>query len=209
MTRDEFLKLTGDVVFHVTRVTNLPCIARRGLMRPAQVARGVGLNPADLALRADPETIVTEDGPVTLNHQRPLLAGQNHDFLTGGTLRDWAMQLDERIFFWPRRMPQAFLDSLSTQADIVLLRLDTGLLFDACRDDIDLCPINSGAALRRPATRGLWIYAPATGTVDRFRGNRIRRALRKTPDSVKEVSLRCDLPLETLNTLLLDPKVLT
>ncbi|KQI69134.1 hypothetical protein AN189_06025 [Loktanella sp. 3ANDIMAR09] len=209
MDRDAFIKLAGPVLFHATLTSNLPGIAAAGLMRPAAVARAVGLNPVDLALRRDPETIVLGHGPVTLNHQRPLLAGRDKDFLTGGTLRDWALQLDERIFFWPRKAPAAFVGSLSQMGDLTLLRIDSGRIFDACADHLFLAPINTGAARRKPAARGLWIYSPVTGTVDRFRGNRVRRGLRKSSDSVSEVSLTCDLPRDDLLAMLVDPDVLS
>ncbi|MBS1301246.1 hypothetical protein [Loktanella sp. SALINAS62] len=208
MDRDQFITLAGPTLFHATLVTNLPSIAARGLIRPAEAARRVGLKPADLALRRTPETIVSPEGPVTLNHQCPLCAGEGKDFLTGGTLRDWAMQLDERIFFWPHRARHAFVESLSDLGDLILLQIDSGRMFDAAKDHLFLAPINTGAAVRRPSVRGLWIYSPATGSVDRFRNNRIRRNLCKSPDTAAEVSLTCDVPLDMLTDLLVDPSVL-
>lgn len=196
MTRDDFIRLVGKSVFHVTLESNMTGIGARGLLRPAEAARQAGFAPADVALRKDPETIVAHAGPMTLNHQRPLLAGEGTagDFLSSGSLRDWAMQLDERVFFWPRRMRQSYIDSFGEDAALVVLEIDAGGLFDIYADNLDLAPINSGAALRKPARRGPWIYVPATATVEAFRTNRIKRDLVKSRDSVAELSLRCDIP---------------
>lgn len=205
MTRDDFIKLVGPSLFHVTLESNLAGIMARGLLRPAEAARQAGFGPADVALRRDPETIVADAGPMTLNHQRPLLTGEGQAkaFLSSGSLKDWAMQLDERVFFWPRQMRQSYMDSLGDRMPLAVLEIDAGGLFDIHADHLDLSPINSGAALRKPAKRGPWIYVPATATVDKFRTNRIKRDLVKSRDSVAEVSLRCDISGPQLSVLLI------
>ncbi len=205
MTQDEFIRLVGSSLFHVTLQTNLPGIEARGLLRPAEAARQAGFAPADVALRNDPETIVAHAGPMTLNHQRPLLAGadQAADFLSSGSLRDWALQLDERIFFWPRKMRQSYMDSLGDRVPLAVLEIDAAGLFDLHSGHLDMAPINSGAALRRPAKRGPWIYVPATATVEAFRANRFKRKLVKSRDAVAEVSLRCDITGSQISKLLI------
>lgn len=204
MTRDDFIRLVGPSLFHVTLLSNLAGITGRGLLRPAEAARQAGFAPADVALRKDSETIVAHAGPMTLNHQQPLLAGKDQakDFLSSGSLKDWAMQLDERIFFWPREMRQTYMDSLGDRVSLHVLEIDAGGLFDIYADHLDLAPINSGAALRRPARRGPWLYVPVTATVAAFRTNRIKRGLVKSRDSVAEVSLRCDISGPQLSVLL-------
>ena len=204
MTRDDFIRLVGPSLFHVTLASNLSGITARGLLRPAEGARQAGFPPETVALRREPETIVAAEGPMTLNHQRPLLAGRDQagDFLSSGTLKAWAMQLDERVFFWPRQMRKAYMDSLGDRAPLAVLELDAGGLFDIYADHLDLAPINSGAALRRPARRGPWIYVPAHATVEAFRTNRMTRGLVKSRDTVAEVSLRCDISGPQLSVLL-------
>ena len=205
MTRDDFIRLVGPSLFHVTLESNLAGIMARGLLRPAEGARQAGFAPADVALRREPETIVAAEGPMTLNHQRPLLAGEAaaRDFLSSGSLKDWAMQLDERVFFWPRRMRQRYMDSLGDGRPLAVKEVDAGRLFDIYADHLDLSPINSGAALRHPAKRGPWLYVPATATVEAFRTNRMKRDLVRSRDSVAEVSLRCDIPGPQLSDLLI------
>ena len=205
MTRDDFLELVGPSLFHVTVESNLAGIDARGLLRPAEGARQAGFAPGDVALRQEPETIVAHEGPMTLNHQRPLLAGRGKekDFLSSGSLKDWAMQLDERVFFWPRAMRKSYIESLGDRVPLAVLEIDAGGLFDIYADHIDLSPINSGAALRRPARRGPWIYVPATATVAAFRTNRMKRDLVKSRDTVMEVSLRCDISGPQLAVLLI------
>lgn len=201
--RDDFIRLVGPRVYHVTPQTNLQGIAQRGLIRPAEAARQAGFAPADVALRNDPETIMSDAGPMTLNHQKQLLAGHKKagDFLTSGTLKDWALQLDERIFFWPRQMRRSYIQTLQARVPVVVLELDTGGLFDIYADHLDLAPFNSGAAERTPATRGKWLYVPATATTEAFHTNRMKRDLVKTRDRVAEVSLRVDISGPQLSVL--------
>ena len=77
-----------------------------------------------------------------------------------------------------------------------MLWLDAGALFDACADRLDLCPINSGNFTQggARARRGDWIYVPASADIDTFRHNRLRRGLVRSPDAVREVSVRGALP---------------
>lgn len=196
MTRDEFIRLVGPSMFNVTLTSNLSGIDARDLLRPAEAARQAGFATADVALRETAETIMARHGPMTLSHEQPLLAdaSQAGDFLSSGSLHDWALQLEERVFFWSRQMRASYAKALGDMADLKVLALDAGALFDGYADHLDLAPINSGAALRRPARRGPWLYVPATDSVNRFRTNRVTRELVKTPDRVAEVSLRCDIP---------------
>ena len=106
--------------------------------------------------------------------------------------------MNRRIFLWPRRKGVDFLKSLFDRGTPMSLWLDAGQVFDRMADHLDLAPINTGDATRRPVKRGDWIYVPVSRAVEDFRLNRVRRGLATAPDTVQEVSIRADVPPELL-----------
>ena len=201
MSRDAFLALAGPRLVHVTPARNAPGLAAMGLCRPATLARLAGRDPAGIALRRETVTLITPAGVAELNHQRPLLAGHRQAFLDGTDLAGWAAALDRRVFFWPGRARAAFDASLSARSPSLHLHLDAGALYDLFADRLDLSPINSGNATRRAAPRGDWLYVPAT-EAERFRDNRRTRGLKRSPDSLVELSLRDDIAPDVLSSVL-------
>ncbi|MEO1642037.1 MAG: hypothetical protein AAFR74_01790 [Pseudomonadota bacterium] len=204
MDADEFARRVGDRLVHVTLAENVESIERYGLMRPRRLAKTCGVDPESILLRSDAFFLSTGDLKARLNHQRPLRAGraQESAFLDGYTLESWAAQLDERLFFWAQRRGDAFAASLKDRGKQTVLELDSRRFFDAFVEYIDLSPINSGSAMRRASFRGDWIYVPVTAGWEAFATNRIARGLAKTRDSVVEVSLRGDIPAQTLSHLI-------
>ncbi|MEM6941058.1 MAG: hypothetical protein AAF943_07095 [Pseudomonadota bacterium] len=200
MTPEAFSSLVGGALFHITATGNAEGIARHGLRPAAVSARAVGVNPAAIALRADRRVITGSSGQTVLNHQRPLRMGARAHFLDGHTLVSWARQLDERVFFWPAGRGKNFAASMPK--DVVTYRLDAGRFYAVLCDQIDLSPINSGNAARRPARRGDWLYVPARAGVEAFRENRRQRGLKKGRDAVAEVSVRAAIPAAQLEPLL-------
>lgn len=201
MTAEEFVRLVGPTLVHITPASNLAGIQTDGLLPAATLAARAGVPADDILLRADRRLLRSPAGTAQLNHQRPLRMGLNKaaDFLDGHTPQSWAAQLDRRIFLWPARKGAAFAASLAQQTAV--LTLDARRLFDALAGYIDLSPINSGNAQRRPARRGDWLYVPALSNVEAFRENRRARGLVRTRDSVTEVSLTAPLPAAILRAL--------
>jgi hypothetical protein len=200
MTRDEFVRLVGGKLVHATLRDNLPGIEARGLLRPVTLAALAAADPKSLVLRDKEVVLNVGSRPAHLNHQKPLRAGRKHEgeFLDGHTLESWSEQMNRRIFLWPRRKGIDFLRSLFDRGAPMSLWLDAGRVFDQVRDHLDLAPINTGDATRRPVKRGDWIYVPVSAQVEDFRLNRVRRGLATTPDTVQEVSIRADVPAEVL-----------
>lgn len=188
MTADEFVSLVGPELTHVTAAANVAVIRALGLLRPVELAVRARVAVEHLILREAPLQLTMPEGVALLNHQRPLRAGHRADFLEGMTLADWGAQLDGRVFFWPGRVRQAFRASVAARGDVAVLRVNARQLWAHCAPMIDLAPINTGAATRRPVRRGLGIYVPVTASVAAFRQARGRR------DRVVEVSVRCDVP---------------
>lgn len=195
---DHFVRLVGERLVHVTLASNLPGIEANGLLRPETLARRTGVEPDSLALRRERAVLVAGGFTATLNHQLPLLAGRNTDFLDWHTLLSWAKRLDRRVFLWPGHARTAFEGSLG--ADTAQIALDARAMFRAFGPLIDLAPINTGSATRRPARRGDWIYVPATEAA-RFPDNRRSLGHATANDTVAEVSLRADIPPEALTTM--------
>ncbi|MEM6654038.1 MAG: hypothetical protein AAF582_15675 [Pseudomonadota bacterium] len=195
MTRDEFARLVGGVLSHVTLTRNLPGIRENGLMSAASLLARHGSTIEIQTPRNHAASLHEGAQEVMLNHQKPLLAGRHRvaDFLEGHSLRSWAAQLDRRIFFWPRTHRREFTSSLTDRGAIAVLQCDARRLFDLAADRLDLAPINTGSAMRRAAYRGDWIYVPATQSLEQFENNRRIRGLSRRPDRVVEVSLRRDL----------------
>ena len=186
MTEEEFVGLVGATLHHVTLTANLPGIMKHGLLPTAELCEANGIDPDTAILRS--EAILLPDGS-RINHQRPLLAGRLHDFIEDMSLAEWAIQLDQRVFFWPASARRSFQDSLHDRGSTTILTLDSAEMHHLFRDRLFLAPINSGAAVRRPSVRGRWLYVPASAPPDAFRENRRGRGLVSTRDRVAEVSL--------------------
>jgi hypothetical protein len=199
------LRALGPRLLHVTARSNAESIERLGLWPPATLAERAGVDPASIVLRRERVQLSLPDGTARLNHQRPILHGleaanrivDNHD------ARTWAMQLDRRVFFWPERPGDRFLESISRDVDVAVLVFDTARFLAMVGARSDLSPINSGNFTRggARAVRGDWLYVPVAEGLGAFRDNRRKRGLVRAPDAIREVSVRGGIDAETLNHL--------
>ncbi|MEM7492793.1 MAG: hypothetical protein AAF296_05385 [Pseudomonadota bacterium] len=190
-----FAQKVGPTLLHFTLAENLPSIERNGLLRPITLARICDVPIEHLMLRTEALQLHSAEVSARLNSQAWLVAGrrQADHFLDGHSLEGWSRQLDERLFFWPYRKGAAFAKSLTDRGDFAMLEMDSRRFYEALRDQIDLSPINSGSAMRKPARRGNWIYVSAKADWVEFAENRIRRGLTASRDTVVEVSLKSDI----------------
>lgn len=204
MSLEAFLRLVGPELRHVTRVDNLPAIRAMGLLRPVTMADVAEVPPESLRMRpASREVRLDSSLKARLTTQAPLLAGQGQDFLDDGLkLSDWAARLDSRVFLWPEGRGEAFRASLGVPT--ATIRISAEKLYGLHGPRIDLSPINTGNATRKPARRGDWIFVPAT-EAESFPGLRKARGLVQGADKVVEVSLRADLSAASLSFVLAAP----
>ena len=202
MSRAAFVAAVGARVAHVTAAENIASIRKHGLLSAAALAERAGVPAGTLRLRTERLKV----GLARLNHQRPLQHGIRaaNKMLDGHTPESWAAALDRRIFLWPAAQMHAFAASIERDVKTETLWLDAAGLYDACADQIDLSPINSGNFLQGGgrARRGDWLFVPAAGGADAFRLNRVKRGLAKSPDRVREISLRGAIPRDILERLL-------
>ncbi len=202
MTVEAFAKAVGGALIHITAASNLPLIREYGLRPAARLAQLAGIDPHSIILRKDRECLSISDRTATLNHQLPIRHGLNaaRKMLDGYTPEEWAKQLDERIFFWPKSQGLDFAKSVKADLPIHAFELDAKLFADLFWVDIDLCPINSGNFTQggAHAPRGDWIYTPLSDGLEVFRSKRIERDLKKGRDSIKEISLKRLIDPQTL-----------
>ena len=125
-------------------------------------------------------------------------------------MESWSKQLDGRIFFWAKENGLTFEGSHG-ELSVTKLELDARRFFMELAPHIDLAPINTGSAKRKPARRFDWIYVPATKSADDFRRNRNAPGSRESAGRCRrdfgaggysgdgtEARARCDRPLDDL-----------
>ena len=134
------------------------------------------------------------DGYAALNDNIPLIFGKLTPKLDDGlTPTDWLRMLNGRVFFWPEPQERFFAAGRRGGRELLLLTFETASLARAYAGRLDLAPINTGSALRDPARRGRRTFTPASSvTWDAWR--RSRSNVKRSLDSVREVSIRGDVP---------------
>ncbi|EBA11728.1 DUF7002 family protein [Roseobacter sp. CCS2] len=204
----DLITALGPTLVHVTPASNLPLIRQYGLMPAAQLAARADQDASDIMLRKDRRVVQTDFGRCTLNHQKPIVHGtvKQGQSLDGISREDWARQLDERVFFWPGNKGHDFAKSIASDTATATINISTARFLERFAGQIDLAPINTGNFRQGGANtlRGDWIYVPATDGYQSFRKNRQARGLVKTPDVVKEISLRGAISADDLADLRVD-----
>ena len=211
MSPEEFARRIPRL-FHVTDREAWPLIERHGLLSAdALIDRFTPKERRDAlkgTRRAEPLLLHEAAGErAMLNDNKPL-----HFPLLAPALRDgltpeaWLRLLNGRVFLWPRlERGSGFLHAGRRGGREKLL-----LTFDALRfaethyERIDIAPINTGSATRRPTPRGHAIFTPiAQTTWNEWR--HLRAPEKRTPDTVAEVSVRGDVP-DAMSLLACDPE---
>lgn len=102
-------------------------------------------------------------GTAVINDNSPLsekaLAGCLDDGLAPS---EWLAMLNARVFFWPAEQEAATLAGarLNRGRRLAVLVVDTLGLVRAHAARVELCPINSGATIRKAARRGRGTFTP-------------------------------------------------
>jgi hypothetical protein len=181
-------------LYHITESGAWPSIAQRGLLTTRRLLDQFERDPeqrAYLATRRRPHPVTLTHpvhGQVVLNDQGPLSEKALRGCLDDGlTPADWIAMLNDRVFFWA---DQSSLDRhlnswKNHDRPCVILVVDTLSLARAHVEQVEICPINSGSAMRRPARRGLGTFAPlAAMSFEEWRRQRGQL------DSIREVVVR-------------------
>ena len=201
MTPSAFAKRVTRL-FHVTDRPAWAFIEAHGLLSTDSLVETF-VDDSDLALELRSRkrfapVLLHEDerGRVLLNDNLPLifprLAGALDDGLTPD---DWLRILNERVYFFPTLERAASFIEAGRRGgrEKLLLTFDALSIASAHLDDLFIAPINTGSALRSPARRGRSTFAPAARVSwEEFAAR--RRATKRTPDTVAEISLLGGLP---------------
>ncbi len=113
-----------------------------------------------------PSSLVIEHsryGKAIINDNLPLNEKSLTNCLDHGlTPADWLRILNSRVFFWSSQdgLDRLIGARLNRNRAREILVVDTLTLAKAYADHIELCPINSGATIRKAARRGLSTFSP-------------------------------------------------
>lgn len=127
-------------------------------------------------------------GKATITDNSPLSARALAACLDDGlSPEDWLRMLNARVFFWSDKNSLERLAGAKANRtrDRVALVLDTFSLAEAYHATMELCAINSGATIRRPARRGLATFTPIGA-----HGFQAWRQLRGGRDTLREVTIQ-------------------
>lgn len=146
-----------EIAFHIVEGANWAHLRREGLMSACALLAANGL-PAACGWRQ--ETLILPDGRA-IRDQRPMPPAALARCLDAPlSPDDWYDLLNGCVFFWlDEARVQRHAKALAKR-DQILLRLDARRLAAAYAPHVRLSPFNLGAAIRRPARRGLRTLVP-------------------------------------------------
>lgn len=192
--RPEELAARHPRLYHVTTPGAWESIRQKGLLSTTQLLdlfEIETLHRRMLEEQCRPSEVLLEHphhGCVLLNDQIPLseqaLARCLDDNLTPSA---WLRLLNERVFFWASEegLSRHLSARLNRQRQREVIVVDTLSLSKVHAEYIDLCPINSGATIRKAARRGLRTFTPmleySFADWSKLRGRR---------DEIREVTVR-------------------
>lgn len=198
-------------LYHVTEPGAWLNIKKNGLLSTSYILNmfNVGIEQRTIIeTKPRPSSILLEHplhGCVILNDNIPLSEKALAKCLDHNLLpADWLRILNSRVFFWAseeglNRLLNAKLNR--TRAREILI-VDTLSLAKAHAERIEICPINSGATLRKAARRGLNTFTPllehSFNDWSRLRGRR---------DEILEITVKdhvIDIAEHILDILLID-----
>jgi hypothetical protein len=157
------------VLFHVTEEAGLPSLHSHGLLSTEHLLRLFEIEESratKLLTERRPKMVVLNHplyGHAVLNDNRPISDNMLLKCLDDGLLpADWMRMLNARVFFWPSRdKSNSLIEAQENNGRAkVVMEIDTLSLAKAHGERMQLAPINTGSATRRPARRGLSTYTP-------------------------------------------------
>lgn len=126
-------------------------------------------------------------GTIALNDNVPLKASVLEKCLEDNlTIADWMLLLNKRVFFWSNEenLANHLNARLNRGKSLEILVIDTLKLAKEYAEQIELCPINSGVAIRKAAKRGLNTFTPLLK-----HPYKAWRKLRGKQDKIQEVTV--------------------
>lgn len=168
MTPEELAE-RHPLLYHITEPSAWDSIKKKGLLSTSRLLdlyEIEGLRRKTMETKRRPAAVVLDHshhGQAILNDNIPLseqaLAKCLDDHLTPS---EWLHMLNARVFFWASKESlNCHLSArLNRKRQREVIVVDTLSLAKAHAQRMELCPINSGATLRKPARRGLSTFTP-------------------------------------------------
>ncbi len=180
-------------LYHLTCTDNVPDIQAHGIHPAATLFDSFGQAHLATTRRAAPIRLQNVAGRrATVSDNAPLTEAALAKCLDPGlTPQDWLYQLNRRVFFWADEARLAKLVNARNNRNRAksVLVVDTLRFAEAYRDNIELCPINSGSTIHKPTRRGLATFTPL-GRLS-FAEWRVLRGYR---DTICEVTVCVGIP---------------
>lgn len=185
-------------LYHVTEPGAWKNIKKNGLLSTTRLLDLFEIDKEKRTIietKRRPSSIVIEHshyGRAIINDNLPLNEKALAKCLDHGlTPADWLRILNSRVFFWASKDGLDRLLGARLNRDRVreVLVVDTLSLAKVYADQIELCPINSGATIRKAAQRGLNTFSP----LGQYNFNEWRR-LRGQSDHIREITVRDAVP---------------
>ena len=168
MIIDELARL-HPYLFHVTTPGAWASIRQHGLLSTQRLLELFDVevdlqHQLQTSRRATAVSLHHEQyGDVVLNDNLPLTEkALSHCLDDGLTPGQWLTMLNERVFFWPDEAGLASMINAKMNRNRTreVLVVETAKLTSAIAERMELCPINSGSTIRKPARRGLSTFTP-------------------------------------------------
>lgn len=168
MTSDELAELHPRL-FHVTAPDAWPGIKRHGLLSTEAALDLHGLSGsvrAEITGRCRPEQIEIQspgNGHIVINDNKPMSEVALSKCLDDGLQpADWLSILNRRVFFWSSRegLDRLLKARLNVNRKRLVIEVHTRAIVSAHCEAVEICPINSGSTIRKPARRGLSTFTP-------------------------------------------------
>lgn len=197
MTPEELAELHPRL-YHVTPPGSWASIERHGLLSAEAAVDLFGPTPETRAAiltdrRAATVRLTHPDlSELEVNDQLPLNDIALAKCLDDGiSPQEWRALLNARVFFWPNEeaLDRLLSARMNRNRSRDIMVFDTLSLARAHASKIDLCPINSGATIRKPARRGQKTFTPLGALPYRE-----WRKQRGRMDRIVEITLRGSLP---------------
>ena len=149
-------------LFHMTSAHAWPTIQRHGLRSVTAILDLLYVDPDERALiesQHRPVTLPLADpviGEFEIRDQKPLHLAKLARCLTGMSVGEWLALLNRKVFFWPteERVKELLGASEYRARDHLVLVIRTKSLVAIHGPEITLAPINTGAVLYNPPSRG-------------------------------------------------------
>ena len=165
----EELAVLHPRLYHVTEPDAWPMIEKYGLLSTLAT---LDLFEVDASTRQKitagcrPEPLPIKHpkyGCIVINDNKPMSEKALLKCLDDGLQpKDWLAILNHRVFFWSSEdgLNRLMKARMNKDRKRLVLVLDTLKLAKAYVDTIEICPINSGSTIRKPARRGLQTFTP-------------------------------------------------